>query len=69
MAIDRKGKVSLCVRYDPEGMGIIGDAKRNTFDEIWNGQGRRMVIEKHKKGQRNKVATCSKCDYWGVPGG
>lgn len=69
MAIDRKGRVSLCVRFDPEGLGIIGNANEDTLEEIWNGYTRQTAIEYHKAGQRNKVAICAKCDYWGVAGG
>jgi len=37
MAINRFGKVSICVRFDPKGLGIIGDAAVDPLLDIWNG--------------------------------
>ena len=37
MAINRLGKVSICVRFDPKGLGIIGDAAVDPLLDIWNG--------------------------------
>jgi hypothetical protein len=37
MAINRIGKVSICVRFDPKGLGIIGDAAVDSLLDIWNG--------------------------------
>lgn len=68
-AIDRHGRVSLCVRFDPEGVGVIGNCTTESLEAIWSGAKRRAAIEYHKAGQRDKVAICAKCDYWGVPGG
>lgn len=67
MAIDRHGKVSLCVRFDPAGLGVIGDANVERLEDIWNGPKRKDVIWRHLQGQRSLVPLCSTCDYWGVP--
>ncbi|MFH1594006.1 MAG: radical SAM/SPASM domain-containing protein [Candidatus Omnitrophota bacterium] len=61
------GKVSICVRFDPKGLGVIGDAKRDSLDEIWNGKRRAEWMELHKRGSRNKIPLCSYCHFWGVP--
>jgi hypothetical protein len=37
VAIDRFGKVSHCVRLDPDGLAVIGDMNRATLEEIVNG--------------------------------
>lgn len=67
LAIDRKGNVSICVRYDPKDLGVIGNANRQLLADIWNGNKRAKWLEYHRQGQRNKIPLCSYCDYWGVP--
>jgi len=67
LAIDRKGRVSICVRFDPRGLGVIGDAATQTLEEIWNSPLRKQWLACHKAGQRDKVPLCSHCDFWGVP--
>ena len=37
LVIKRDGKVSMCVRFDPEGLGTIGDATSDTLSDIWGG--------------------------------
>lgn len=69
LAINCKGKVSICVRFDPEGLGIIGDASKQSLADIWNSRRRTEWLEYHKKGQRNMVPLCSYCHFWGVPTG
>jgi len=69
MAIDRFGNVSLCVRFDPEGQGILGNAKNCTLQELWNSPLRKQWSNLHRQGRRGEVPLCSKCDYWGVPTG
>jgi MoaA/NifB/PqqE/SkfB family radical SAM enzyme len=68
MAIDRFGKVSQCVRFDPEGLGVLGHVSEG-LENIWNGDLRQTIIKKHIRGERNEVPLCAKCDYWGVPTG
>ncbi|HOW28813.1 MAG TPA: SPASM domain-containing protein [Elusimicrobiota bacterium] len=67
MAINRKGRVSLCVRFDPKELGVIGDANTTDLADIWSGPKRMEWLSYHKRGERNKVPLCSYCHYWGVP--
>ncbi len=67
IVISREGKVSICARFDPQGMGVIGDTNRQSLDEIWNNPVRKAIIELHKAGKRNEVPLCQKCEFWGVP--
>lgn len=69
MAVNRSGMVSVCVRFDPKGLGIIGDVNLTSLLDIWNSQKRKEWIRHHLEGNRNKVPLCSYCDYWGVPRG
>jgi len=69
MAIDRFGKVSACVRFDPKGLGVLGDVNETPLADIWNSHNRLKWIELHKQGKRKEIPFCSKCDYWGVPTG
>ena len=69
MSIDRKGMVSICVRFDPKRLGLIGDANKQSLVDIWNSDKRMNWLEYHKKGRRDKVPLCSYCHFWGVPTG
>jgi hypothetical protein len=69
MAINRFGKVSICVRFDPKGLGIIGDAAVYPLLDIWNGPKRKEWLQYHIQGKREGVPLCSYCDFWGVPTG
>ena len=69
MVIRRDGKVSVCVRFDPEGTGIIGNCIKTPLVDIWNGAMRKGWVKCHKEGCRSKIQLCSKCEYWGVPTG
>lgn len=69
LSIDSKGRVSICVRFDPEGLGIIGDANKESLAKIWNSPTRLKWLEYHKQGKRGKVILCSYCHFWGVPTG
>jgi radical SAM protein with 4Fe4S-binding SPASM domain len=67
LAVNSKGDVSICVRFDPKGLGVIGNANDQSLVEIWNGPKRMKWLECHKKGGRGDVPLCSYCHYWGVP--
>jgi len=67
MAINRLGKVSICVRFDPKGLGVIGDAVVVPLLDIWNGPKRKEWVLYHIQGRRDKIPLCSYCDFWGVP--
>ena len=69
MAISRFGKVSICVRFDPKGIGVIGDVNLTSLSDIWKGKLRREWIKYHIEGRRDKIPLCSHCDFWGVPTG
>lgn len=67
LCISREGKVSICVRFDPKGLGVIGDLNKDTLDDIWNSPKRMEWMEYHKQGKRGKIPLCSYCHFWGVP--
>jgi radical SAM protein with 4Fe4S-binding SPASM domain len=69
MAINRFGKVSVCVRFDPGELGVIGDATSMPLEDIWNSAERKAWIELHKQGRRDRIPLCSYCHFWGVPTG
>ncbi len=69
LAINKDGKVSICVRFDPKGIGIIGDVNTMSIEEIWNSPKRLEWLEYHKEGRRDKIPLCSYCHFWGVPTG
>lgn len=65
--ISRKGDVSICVRFDPKGHGILGNMAESTLAELWNGPKRQAWKQLHIEGQRKRVPLCANCEYWGVP--
>lgn len=67
LAINKDGLVSICVRFDPKKLGVIGDIRKQSLVEIWNGSLRMEWLELHKKGRRDLVPLCSYCHFWGVP--
>jgi radical SAM protein with 4Fe4S-binding SPASM domain len=69
LAINSKGKVSICVRFDPRGLGLIGDVNDQSLGEIWNSRQRLEWLAYHKQGRRDQVPLCSQCHFWGVPTG
>jgi len=69
LVIRSDGKVSICVRFDPRGLGIIGDCRTTPLVEIWNSPKRKEWLDCHIEGRRDKVPLCSYCEFWGVPTG
>ena len=67
LAIRHDGKASICVRFDPKELGVIGDAAAEMLSDIWNSSKRLKWLEYHKQGQRGKIPLCSYCHFWGVP--
>ncbi|MBI4283926.1 MAG: SPASM domain-containing protein [Chloroflexi bacterium] len=67
LSIDRLGRVSMCVRFDPNRVGVIGDANTTPLVDIWNGEKRQEWRQYHIEGRRDKVPLCSYCHFWGVP--
>jgi len=68
-AINKDGEVSICVRFDPNRLGVLGNIKEQTLEEIWNGPKRRQWFDAHVQGHREQVPLCRNCHYWGVPTG
>lgn len=69
IAINRFGEVSICVRFDPKRLGVIGNVNDGKLINIWNGEKRKEWLNQHVTGNRNKVPLCSYCHFWGVPRG
>ena len=69
MPIRRDGKVSICIRFDPQDQGVIGDATTTPLIDIWNSPQRKEWIQRHIEGKRKDVPLCTKCEFWGVPTG
>lgn len=69
MCISRDGRVSICVRFDPLGLGVIGDANETSLIDIWNSSRRKKWMRYHIEGKRDKIPLCSYCKFWGVPTG
>jgi radical SAM protein with 4Fe4S-binding SPASM domain len=69
MVIKSDGKVSICVRFDPRGSGVIGDCVKMPLVDIWNSSLRKKWIKLHIEGKRKKAPLCSSCEFWGVPTG
>jgi len=69
LVIRRDGKVSPCVRFDPKGVGIIGDCTKTPIIDIWNSDERKKIIRLHTAGKRADAPLCRTCEFWGVPTG
>ena len=67
LCVSREGKVSICVRFDSNGLGVIGNLNKDSLEEIWNSKKRMEWLEYHKQGKRGNVPLCSACHFWGVP--
>jgi len=66
-AIDWRGNVHICNRFDPEGKGIIGNVENASLKSILTGKQRRRYIDLHRLGRRSEVSLCEKCQFWGIP--
>jgi len=69
LAINKDGDVSICVRFDPRRVGVIGNVREQTLEDIWASPRRMEWLEHHKTGRRDKIPLCSYCHFWGVPTG
>ena len=69
LAINQKGEVSICVRFDPNRKGVLGDANKESLAQIWNSDKRMEWLGLHVEGKRDQVPLCSYCHFWGVPTG
>ena len=66
-SITWNGYVYLCNRLDTHQKGLIGDLERESLDQIWNGPLRQAAISAHIAGQRDSIAACADCRYYGIP--
>ena len=65
--INYKGDFSICVRFDPERIGVLGNIKNETLNDMWYGKKRAEWTSLHVRGRRDEVPLCKQCEYWGVP--
>jgi len=65
--INYKGDFSICVRFDPERVGVLGNVANESLSDMWYGEKRAKWTALHVAGKRGGVPLCSRCDYWGVP--
>jgi MoaA/NifB/PqqE/SkfB family radical SAM enzyme len=69
LVINRFGDVSICVRFDPHKLGVIGNINSDKLIDIWNGKLRLEWVQNHIEGNRQKVPLCKTCEFWGIPKG
>jgi len=56
------GSVRACGCMDATGAIVIGDLKRQTLSEVWNGAARRDLIARYRRG--DYPAICTHCAYY-----
>lgn len=64
--INRNGDLSICCRFDPNKLGVIGNLNDNSLQEIWNSKKRKKWLEYHVTGHREKISLCKDCNFWGI---
>jgi radical SAM protein with 4Fe4S-binding SPASM domain len=69
LVINRFGDVSICVRFDVNKLGVIGNINSDKLIDIWNGNLRSEWIQYHIEGKRQKAPLCKTCEFWGIPRG
>jgi len=69
LAINIEGDVSICVRFDSNKLGVIGNLKNDSLINIWNNHTRLLWKQYHVSGNRSLVPLCETCEFWGVPTG
>ena len=69
LAINKDGDVSICVRFDPKRLGVLGNIRKNSLSELWNSEKRMEWKNAHIEGRRDLIPLCSYCQFWGVPTG
>lgn len=68
-AINVNGDFSICVRFDPEGKGVLGNIKNQTVRQMWDGEKRKKFLQCHITGNRYGSPLCAGCDFYGIPSG
>ncbi|MFH1760329.1 MAG: radical SAM/SPASM domain-containing protein, partial [bacterium] len=66
-AVNKDGEMSICVRFDPMRLGVLGNVKDKSIKELWNSKKRINWLKYHIAGMRERVPLCSYCEFWGVP--
>ena len=56
------GRVSAC-SADPMGIMVLGDLRKQTIKEVWEGELRRTLLEMHELKGGFQAKPCSDCDY------
>lgn len=69
LAISKDGDVSICVRFDPKHLGVLGNIKECSLEDLWNSPLRLKWKKAHMEGRRKDIPLCSYCQFWGVPTG
>lgn len=67
-AINKNGDISICVRYDPNRLGVLGNIS-DGLNNVLFGKKRAEWIMKHIQGKRHEVPLCGFCEYYGIPKG
>lgn len=67
LCVSRAGEVSICVRFDPKKLGVIGNLNKQPLSRIWNSKKRMEWLGYHELGKREMIPLCSYCHFWGVP--
>ncbi|MBN1051164.1 radical SAM protein [Clostridium botulinum] len=62
LAVNFNGLVSVCC-VDWSWGTIVGDMKKESLVDIWNGEKLKELRIKHLKGERSKIRACAKCKY------
>ncbi|MFA6002259.1 MAG: radical SAM protein [Thermoleophilia bacterium] len=62
-SINYDGKVSFC-NVDYNHLGIVGDVREQTIEEIWKSPEFERYRQLHKQGRWNEIDLCRDCNYW-----
>jgi MoaA/NifB/PqqE/SkfB family radical SAM enzyme len=62
LAVNFDGQVSVCC-VDWSYGTIVGDLRRETLGEVWNGEKLRQFRITHLTGRRETIAVCAHCQY------
>jgi len=65
--INHMGDFSICVRFDPQKKGVLGNIESETLRDMWYGEKRMAWTSLHIAGKRDAVPLCENCEYWGIP--
>ncbi|MBF0625901.1 MAG: SPASM domain-containing protein [Magnetococcales bacterium] len=60
LAINFDGQVSICC-VDWSYGTVVGDLRRETIAQVWNGEALRRVRRLHLMGERDKIPACASC--------